>query len=222
MALKSFFFWMNCQCFQIGKTSSSKGYGTKYQARDRLWRSWVLLFLPCSFFLVDKWKGSEKEMKRWKKRRRVWVRRKLQRDGALDYRKEERNGRWNCDGVRVPPKRMFLEKTPNLTAEAENGTDALTWPRKERINVSKDVGVVVGKLKATVFKKPPWWSGKEYTESNERKVTPKRYTYLSQAFSFLITLLNMELDKMKMFELKCILLNHNGKEYFLKSIYMCV
>ena len=64
-------------------------------------------------------------MKRWKKRR-VWVQRKLQRYGALDYRREERNGRWNCDGVRVPPKRMFLEKTPDLTAEAENGTDALT------------------------------------------------------------------------------------------------
>lgn len=84
----------------IVKTSTSRASKTKYQAREMLWRCWVLLLLPCGFFPVDKWKGWEREMKRLKKRR-VRTQRKLQRDGALDYI----NVRRNCDGLRCVPQR---------------------------------------------------------------------------------------------------------------------
>ena len=61
--------------------------------------------------------------------RTVRIQRKLQREGALDYRERPR---WNCGRLRRLPERRFLEKTPNLRAEADNGTGVLArlWNNK--------------------------------------------------------------------------------------------
>lgn len=64
--------------FIMGKTSISRAHGTQFQARETLWGCWVLLSLRCSFYLDDKWKDWEREVKRLKTRR-VRAQKKLQK-----------------------------------------------------------------------------------------------------------------------------------------------